>query len=127
MNKQPDRITVEDDEGTEHVVPSTFEVCPRCNGKGVHDHPAFANGITAEEFRGPDWDDESREGYMRGDYDVACSVCKGLRVVAVADLSRCTFALKRLLVKQRRAERELAEDYASERYIRMHEQGGYNG
>lgn len=108
------------------AIPSKFEVCPRCEGKGVHDHPAFSNGITAEDWNGPDWDDDSREGYLVGRYDVACSECGGLRVVPAADVARCTFAQKRLLVGARRARRELAQDYASERYLRMAESGGYD-
>lgn len=69
-------------------VPEVFEVCGRCHGKGVHDHPAFSNGITSAEWNGPDWDEDSREAYLSGRYDVSCEVCNGLRVVAVPDFDR---------------------------------------
>jgi hypothetical protein len=115
---------IENDNGDEIEIPTRFELCPRCEGRGTHDHPAFDNGITADEWNGPDWDDESREYYMRGDYDVQCTQCSGLRVVEVPDVRRCTFAQKRLLVADRRARRELARDYASEHYLRLAEMGG---
>ena len=58
------------------------EVCATCDGKGKHDHPAFANGITSEEWD-RDWGEDEREDYMAGRYDVVCSACKGLRVMLV--------------------------------------------
>ncbi len=30
-------------------LPSRVEVCPRCHGKGVHDHPAFSNGFCRDD------------------------------------------------------------------------------
>ena len=61
------------------VVPSIREVCSRCNGEGVHDHPAFSNGISSEEWS--QWVYEEREEYMRGTYDVRCEECNGNKVV----------------------------------------------
>jgi hypothetical protein len=80
-------ITVFDEDGEPADVrlPARFEVCSRCQGHGKHDHPAFANGITSDEWNSPDWDDESRETYMRGGYDVRCEACRGERVVLTAD------------------------------------------
>ena len=88
--RQAEAITFvyEDDNGEEVEVqlPSRFEVCSRCRGAGKHVNPNVdGHGITAEEWNGPDWDDDSREGYLTGRYDVTCSECKGLRVVAVVD------------------------------------------
>lgn len=67
-------MTVESDKIT---LPAVFVVCERCRGRGVHDHPAFANGFTRDdEFV----DDDFIESYMRGDYDVRCEECGGKRV-----------------------------------------------
>lgn len=94
--RHKDRIILEDEDGLEVEIPSRFDVCDRCRGKGVHDHPAFSNGITADEWNGPDWDDDSRETYMSGGYDVTCEECGGLRVVLVADEERMTDEQRRL-------------------------------
>lgn len=72
------------DDGVDVIVPAKYEVCDRCRGTGYHDHPAFSNGITSSEWR-DDWDEESREMYKRGGYDVQCHECKGRRVVLVPD------------------------------------------
>ena len=56
-------------------------VCDRCNGSGVHDHPAFSNGLRREELE----DDDFMEDYRNGCHDVRCSVCNGLRVIAIPD------------------------------------------
>lgn len=76
-------------DGYEESLPAKYEVCPRCHGAGRHDNPAFCNGITASEWR-DEWDEESREGYLSGRYDVTCGVCNGERVVTVVDESRLT-------------------------------------
>jgi hypothetical protein len=58
-----------------------FEVCPTCKGRGEHVNPSIdANGLTREDF---DQDPGFAEGYFRGDYNVACYLCDGLRVVPV--------------------------------------------
>lgn len=66
-------------------LPAKYEVCPRCEGKGAHDHEAFSNGLTHADFAE---DPDFLEDYMRGCYDVPCSECKGLRVVPVIDRER---------------------------------------
>lgn len=71
----------------ETEIPVKHVRCERCDGRGTHDHPAFENGISADEWNGPDWDDDSREGYMSGRYDVRCSECDGARFVATPNLS----------------------------------------
>lgn len=61
------------------TLPSKFVVCWRCRGRGVHDHGAFSNGISPEEFAE---DPDFREDYFNGMYDVTCTECKGRRVLA---------------------------------------------
>ena len=74
-------ITFMDTNGNTVEAPAFYEVCPRCDGEGVHDHPAF-NGFSSEDFAE---DPEFAESYFDGHYDVLCTVCKGLRVVPVLD------------------------------------------
>lgn len=85
----PAKLVLFLDDGGELELPSTFIVCGRCEGRGSHVNPAIdGHGITAEEWNGPDWDEDSREGYMAGRYDVACHRCGGARVVPIADYSK---------------------------------------
>lgn len=81
-------FTYENDDGEEVVVefPAKYEVCGRCQGEGKHVNPSIdGHGITMDEWYGPDWDDESRDTYMSGGYDVTCHECKGERVVLFVD------------------------------------------
>jgi hypothetical protein len=71
----------DEDAGEGYEVPAVFEVCGRCDGHGKHDHPAFSNGITFDEWNGPGWSYEDQETYLSGGYDVQCEECKGDRVV----------------------------------------------
>lgn len=83
------RFTEETDEGEEitHVLPSKFEVCARCRGAGKHVNPSIdGDGLTREDF---DEDPDFEESYFRGDYDVSCEECDGLRVVEVLDDEAC--------------------------------------
>lgn len=82
------KFTYENDDGEEieGVLPAKFEVCGRCRGNGTHCNPSIdGHGITSDEWNGPDWDDDSRETYLRGGYDVTCESCGGLRVETVID------------------------------------------
>lgn len=62
----------------EHEVPARFEVCPCCHGHGSTDHPAFSNGVDMSE-----WDEDDRDSYYDGAYDVTCQECNGRGLVAV--------------------------------------------
>ena len=109
------------DDGDEivHDLPVHYEVCPRCEGKGKHMNPGIdSHGITGEEWE-RDWDDESREAYFSGGYDVKCEECRGKRVVSVVDLD----ALEPDLRKKYRAH---LRDEADERRSRASaERWGY--
>lgn len=78
----------DDGDEVEIRLPCKWEVCSRCEGKGVHTNPAIdGHGITMEE-RDRDWTDEEWEGYMGGMYDVRCYDCSGDRVVPMVDSNR---------------------------------------
>jgi hypothetical protein len=91
----------EDDEESA-VMPSKFEVCWRCRGRGVHD--CWEGGMTGDEMaeQSPDF----LEDYLSGVYDTTCTVCRGQRVLEVVDEKRLppfTLARYRESEKQRRA------------------------
>lgn len=74
----------------EHELPACWEICDRCKGEGTHTNPNIdGHGITMEEWHGPDWDDESREMYMSGGYDVACEAGCSDGKVLVPDEEAC--------------------------------------
>jgi len=95
-------------------LPAKFEVCPRCHGNGTHDHPAFANGFTADEWNN-DWDYEEQEQYINGFYDVLCEKCKGERVVAVVNEVKADPEMVRAYHETLRERAEWAEEEAAER------------
>lgn len=79
------------DENVEVELPGKYEICHTCEGTGSHvNRNIDGHGITEDEWNGPDWDDEDREMYKSGGYDVICTECKGSRVVLEVDESLCT-------------------------------------
>ena len=78
----------DDQERVTYILPMKWEVCSTCNGQGSHVNPSIdAHGITAEEWG--DWDDEERDGYLTGRYDVPCFECKGRTTTLVVDEGAC--------------------------------------
>jgi hypothetical protein len=111
------------DEEVIHQLPAKMAVCSRCNGEGTHTNPSIdGNGITASEME--ELGDDFREDYMSGVYDVTCTTCKGRNVVAVPDLARASFTIKRAYVLHLRELRESAREDASEAWLRRAESGG---
>lgn len=93
-----------------------WAICDNCEGSGKTGHPAFSNGITSSEWA--DMDQDGRDSYMRGDYDVQCDCCKGSGKVKLPEVSRMSWPLKRELVRQRQHNRimaQLAREEAAER------------
>lgn len=64
-------------------LPVRWAICDRCRGNGKVDNPAFSNGWTGSEWA--EQDEDFREGYIRGDYDVLCDTCCGSGKVEVFD------------------------------------------
>ena len=52
-------------------------ICPACKGEGKIDTQGVVNR--------DDFDDDSWEMYMEGDYDVTCNICKGAGKVRETD------------------------------------------
>jgi hypothetical protein len=93
-------------------LPTRKEVCPRCRGEGKHDHPAFSNGISQEEF---EEDPDFADNYHAGVYDVQCTECNGLRVVDVIDEAELDPSVLEGLRAWRREMAELRAIEAAER------------
>lgn len=109
-------LMVESHDGEQLEIPAKYALCDTCEGSGMMENPAFSNGITSSEWG--DMDEESRDTYMSGGYDVPCDCCGGKRVVLVVDAERLTYSHRRVLVFKRqmdRAEREVCAEAAAER------------
>lgn len=70
-----------DEETETMLVPARMEVCPECEGHGS----VLTQGLRGEVIDFSDWDDDEREGYFNGRYDVMCPCCKGANVIPVPD------------------------------------------
>ncbi|MCD5327865.1 hypothetical protein ACFFU8_09475 [Chromobacterium piscinae] len=99
-------IRVENEDGETVSIPAKVGLCSCCEGYGKVENSAFSNGFTSSEWA--ELDDESKENYMAGDYDVQCKACEGTGRVLVPNLERMTFTHKRILVNVRREQREVA-------------------
>lgn len=86
----PKPFIIEDDTGLELHLPTQWEICPTCDGEGQHSRAVDGNGITASEWNGPEWDEDSRALYLSGGYDQRCDECHGDGKIAVVDESRLT-------------------------------------
>jgi hypothetical protein len=121
-------FTEEDDEGEETVtrIPAEFEICYECRGEGRHTNRNIdGNGITASEWA-EDWDEESRETYLSGGYDVDCEVCDGSGKILVPSTENLTEKQKESLERYERQQEQNARWDAEDRHTRRMESGGYD-
>ena len=93
----------------EVILPAVRIVCPTCEGKGTTVNPSIdGHGLSSEDMA----DDDFRESYFRGDYDIKCEECAGNKVVETVDYDSLSLKMKDRLdrAEQRRAsdEREAA-------------------
>ena len=85
-------IAYEDDDGEyieeEVEIFVKYDVCPTCDGVGHYVNPSIdSHGISEDEWCG-EWDEDEREGYLSGRYDITCGECNGNRIVPVVDEDR---------------------------------------
>jgi len=97
------------------ILPIRFEVCSTCKGRGTHINPSIdSNGITGDEWN--EWDDDEREGYMGGRYDIACLECNGEKVIPVVAECRLSDYQKKMYEQY---QKKIADDIAYERECAM--------
>lgn len=72
------------EEGEKVFLPTTKQVCPACNGFGVHERQDIDCSKLVDSMQ-EDGDYEGLEGYYNGNYDVTCSTCNGRNVVDEID------------------------------------------
>ena len=107
-------VAYDDDCETTYSAPAKYEVCERCEGTGSHSNPSIdGNGITASEW--DEWDDDSRQMYLSGGYDVRCTVCNGERVVLTINRERCEPNILAAYDAHIASEREYEREVYSER------------
>lgn len=104
----------EDGEECVHDFPAAYVVCATCCGEGSHvNRNIDGNGITSSEWA--EWDDEEKDHYMRGDYDVPCEECHGQRVTLEIDESVFTAEDRRVFELYEERQQSEAESRACER------------
>lgn len=102
-----------DDDGVEIKLPTRWEVCPVCDGKGTHVNPAIdCGGISQDGF---DQDPDFMESYMSGAYDQTCNHCGGRTTVEAVDWDRLTPAQRDAYDKQEQFEADYQAMCAAER------------
>lgn len=94
------------------TLPAMNELCERCHGDGKHVNPSVdGHGLTALDFD----DEDFRQDYMQGRFDVRCEECLGERVVKVVDEERLTKRQRLPWENLQEEEREAAQERAWER------------
>ena len=95
-------------------MPSDIVVCSRCNGRGRHVNPSIdGDGFTGEEWA--EMDEDFKESYWNGHFDVVCSVCNGLRITAKIATDRLNAEQWELLYEQERNEADMADMIATQK------------
>lgn len=108
----------------EVTVPGMWEICSGCRGNGTHVHRAIdGNGITGSEWA--EWDQDERETYLSGGYDVGCEDCGSSGKVVVPDEKSCSGVEKEMLERYWEQERTNAQMDAEDRYYRRMECGDW--
>jgi hypothetical protein len=115
----------DDGEEIEHTFPSCNEVCPECEGYGTHLNPNIReHAYSMEEFE-QEFDEEGREQYFKhgGIYDVRCQVCRGNKVIQVAEESLFNSEQKSLYEEYQKYQDNCAQERDMDRAIFRMETG----
>ena len=95
-------------------MPSDIVVCPRCNGRGRHVNPSIdGDGFTGEEWA--EMDEDFKESYWNGNFDVICSVCNGMRITAKIATDQLNAEQWEMLYEQERNEADMEQMKATHR------------
>jgi hypothetical protein len=105
-------INIYDEDGEPIALPARWEICHRCEGNGTHVNPAV------DGWDPTDWDandEDFRENYFAGVYDIRCDQCAGSGKVQVPDPARLTPAQQEAWEAWQRDEAEYHAIVAMER------------
>ena len=110
--RDPERLYVYDEDDVEREIPTRWEVCPVCDGKGSHVNPSIdCNGLTGEDFAE---DPDFAEDYFSGRYDQPCNRCGGRTTVRVVNRDACEARLLALFDADIEAEWEMEMERLAE-------------
>lgn len=113
------------DEEVEVEFPAKWEICSRCDGNGHHTNPSIdGNGITSSEWA--EWDDEEKDCYMSGGYDIRCEAGCHDGKILVVDTEHLSDDLRKDYAEWEEQEYQRAQSEAEERYLRRMESGGWD-
>ena len=116
MRKSVLEVVWENPDGEEVTVklPANKEICSRCDGDGTIVNPNIdGHGISSEEWEN-EWDEDSREMYMSGGFDVTCPLCKGEKFLLVPDEGQiidCGSPLEQEALEQYQAQQKADAEY----------------
>lgn len=74
--------------------PTTWVICPRCEGEGKHMTPSMLNHAYTQEEIEQEGGQEFIEEMLSGMYDVTCNLCHGRRVMDAETVQEEHQALK---------------------------------
>ena len=108
-------LSVIDNEGIEHKLPTIWVICSCCRGEGKSS--LYLGAITqGDREPGGSWDDpEAFEDYMNGHYDRPCDECEGSGKVKVVDVKAMKPDLKEIYEADIRDAREMRAIERAER------------
>lgn len=104
-------------------VPWKYVICDHCNGHGTHVNPSIdGNGITSEEWD-RDWDDDAREDYFAGVYDVSCEARCHEGKIMVPNTDNMTEEMQKIIKKWEHEESERDYENRCDARTRWYEDG----
>lgn len=97
-------------------LPAKRVVCPYCDGEGRYANPSVecdGGGFTASEWEAED--DDFKEEYLNGAWDIPCEECHGARVVERVDYDALSPEQKKAYEFHRKLEDYFEAEHAAER------------
>lgn len=98
------------DDGDEISLPTKWEICPTCRGKGTSS--AYLGAFTGDDMRE---DPEFFEDYMNGNYDRSCDECDGTGKIEVIDTEKLDEKTLQLLIQQQLDDAKYRAEVEAER------------
>lgn len=111
-------VILYDDDEQPIKLPMERIVCPTCRGEGKIVNPAIdGHGIPADDEC---WDDDDfREGYFGGRYDITCPECDGRNVIDIVD-EEALYTDPELFERWRKASEDAWRDEQAEQMERRY-------